>query len=67
MTDRMNKTKALSPKQKVKAKYPDAFGWRQFSVSDYSIESGDGKTLATALYAKDAWARAAEVVEEKPK
>ena len=48
-----------TPKQRVLKKYPQAFGWRQFSVSDYTVVSGTGKELASAHYAKDAWAKAA--------
>lgn len=44
----------------VLKKYPEAFGWRQFSVSDYEVKSGpDGERLAVACYATDAWVFAA--------
>lgn len=50
----------VSARKIVLAKYPQAFGWREFSVSDYTIRSGTGKTLASAFYAKDAWEKAAK-------
>jgi hypothetical protein len=46
----------------VLAKYPAAFGWRQFSVSDYTVHTGTGRELASAHYAKDAWRLAAEKI-----
>jgi len=43
----------------VLKRWPKAFGWREFSTSDYTVESGTGKTIGSAFYAKDAWASAA--------
>lgn len=45
----------------VRAKYPDAFGWREFSISDYVVKSdAGGQVLATATRAIDAWIKAAK-------
>jgi hypothetical protein len=50
---------ATLAKRRVLAKHPRAFGWRQFSVSDYTVTDGNGTDLASAYYAKDAWIKAA--------
>lgn len=48
----------------VRAKYPLAFGWRQFSVSDYVVVTGEpgGEEIASAHYATHAWILAAQKV-----
>ncbi len=46
----------------VLAKWPQAYGWREFTVSDYAVMAfPGGHVLASAWYAKDAWAIAAAV------
>ncbi len=57
----------LSDKQRVLRIWTKAFGWREFSTSDYTVESGTGYTLSSALYAKDAWANAAKMADAERK
>ena len=54
-----------SPKQKVMRRYPLAYCWKEFSTSDYSVHSGTGVELASAMYAKDAWAAAARRLQAR--
>lgn len=45
----------------VRAKWPQAFGWREFTVSDYTVVAyPGGHVLSRAWSATHAWVLAAE-------
>lgn len=53
--------KKPSARSIVLKKYPEAFGWREFTVSDYVVKTEPGgRVLGHAHAAKDAWEIAAK-------